>query len=200
MVVDTLNKPETTSGRGKAKDILADSASIQAYRDGAKNVPMNVSAHPKLYAHAIERLSQDANNLEVADGKSTLKRSVYSAALRVAIARYFEYPFEKPSELMIPNQRGTAGLVNIFKSVVQDMFELGRSIGALANMSEDQVKTIAFAKARDSVTKHPQLNGVEITDELLETLWSGGDIEVEDDDDDDDESTPEQPVASPTFG
>lgn len=208
MVVDTLgNGTANATGRGKAKEILADAAAIATYKDGSKNVPMNVTVIPKLYGHAIERLAADPANLETADGKTTVKRSVYSNAIRVAIAHYFEYPFEKVGELMIPNQRGTAGLVNMFKSTVQSMFELARSIGQLANLNEDQVKELAFAKAKDSVTSHPQLNGIEITDELLDVLWNGGDIGTEDDDDDDGEdgedenATPNQPVATaPAFG
>lgn len=192
MAQDTLNGTQAPSGRGKAKEILCDAASIQAYKDGSKNVQISVSAHPAMYAAIVESLARDEKNVESTEGKTMLTRNAYSNALRHALANSFEYS----GVLMIPSGRGTAGLVAVFKTTVQSMFELARSIGQLANMNEDQVKSLAFAKAKDSVTSHPQLNGVDIDDDLLEALWNGGDIEIGDDDDDDDDAVDPSTVAA----
>ena len=203
MALDTLNPTATAApGRGKAREILADANTLTAMRESGKNNQVSVSIHPRLNAHIIETLAKDAANLEGEDGKISLKRNAWSNALRHALADHFGYEYKSGSDLVIAGKRGTAGLVSVFKTTVSSMFELARSVGQLANMEESQIKSLAFEKAKGSVAAHPQLAGVEITDELLEALWSGGDIDVDVDDDDDEEeeeATP-QPAAAPTFG
>jgi len=199
MVVDTMNPSNNTgTGRGKAKQILADAASIEQLRASEKNTQVSVPVHPRLYAHIVETLAKDEGNLEGEDGKVSLKRNSYANAVRRALATGFSYDFKSSADLVLA-KRGNAGLVAVFKTTVQSMFELARSIGQMANMSDDQIKGLAFAKAKESVTTHPQLSGVDVSDDLLEALWSGADIEIDDDDDDDDEpETPNQP-AQPAF-
>lgn len=191
MVMDTINNQNgtaTPNPRGKAKEILADAASIAGYKDMGKNTQVSFSGHCALYGTIVEHLAKDAGNIIVAEGKTVLKRSAYSAFLRHAVASAVEYT----GPLTIGTLRGQAGITSVFNNVVKDMFELAMSLGTMANMSEDQVKQIAFAKARSSVTAHPQLSGIELPDELLEQLWAGNEVDVEVDDDDDDD----EPVAA----
>lgn len=212
MVVSNLTPSTAANGtgarKGKAKEILADPVSLAPYRDqadpkGTKNVQISVPTHPKLYAQILETLAQDKGNLESStDGKIAVKRSAYTHAVRAALANSFNYEFAKPHDLVILTKRGTAGLISLFQSTVADMFETVRAVAGMGGVNEDQVKAIAFERARKSVQSHPQLAAVEITDELLEALWVGADIDIDDEDDDDDDDaedpTTEQPQQNPT--
>jgi hypothetical protein len=201
------NPPAPVTGnkaKGKAKPILADPASLAPYRDstdklGQKNVQFSVPGHPKLYAHVLEMLAKDPHNMEGEDGVISIKRKSFTNAIRAAIARGFEYPFERPSELFIESQRGTAGLLSLFHSQVQLLFETVRQVTAMGGMTnEEQVKELAMQRAKNSIATHPLLSKVEITDELLEALWNGAEIDIDDEEEDEEEEeTAPAPAAMP---
>lgn len=211
MVVSNLENPEQAEqvegqppvvtgnkAKGKAKQILADPASLAPYRDstdkvGQKNVQFSVPGHPKMYAHILERLAQDPHNLEGEDGVISIKRKSFTNAIRAAIARGFEYPYERPGDLFIESQRGTAGLLSLFHSQVQLLFETVRQVMAMGGVTnEEQVKELAMQRAKNSIATHPLLSKVEITDELLDALWNGAEIDIDDDEEEEDD----EPVAA----
>lgn len=177
------------AGKGKAKEILVDPASLASLESADKNVQMNAVVHPKLYHAFIVNLAQEPSNVSNDGTKAILTRKAYSNAIRRALAAAAGYT----GDLLIEGTRGgnVIGIVSAFNTTVGSMFELARSMGAMTNMPEEQIKAFAFSKAKESVGSHPQLQGVEVTDEVLEKLWSGAELELdldEDEDEDEDEA------------
>lgn len=190
MVVTNLNPNGTDTeskgkGKGKAKPILVSPEALSALENGDKNVQINSVVHPKLYAKLITHIASEPNN--VVEGE--LKRTAYSQAIRKAVAAYVDYT----GDLALSRGGNVIGIVTAFNTVVGSMFEMARSMGAMFNMAEPQMKELAFAKAKESIAAHPQLVGVDVTDEVLEKLWSGAEFELDiDDDDDDDDDAPDE--------
>ena len=194
MVVSNLPAGQTTGkGKGKAKEILVDPASLQALMDGDKNVQVNAVVHPKLHGTLIAKLASNEANVVNEGGKQTLKRTAYSHALREAVAQWAGYQVTDSTPLVILGRQGgnVIGVASALNTVVGTLFSGMRSMGAITQMPEEQIKAFAFAQARENVSAHPQLSSIELTDELLDKLWSGAvleDEDPEDEDEDEDES------------
>lgn len=176
------------SDKGKTRGpriTLVDDKTIAEFNSSDDNKQLVLTIHPKMYAQALTVARNDPNNVVSENGQLALKPNVLVTHLRTAIGRYFNYT----GDLVIEKTRGGSviGQVNAFKSAAKMVFTFARTMGA--SLPEDQVKAGAFAQLKAGTGQiAPNL---EITDELLETLWAASDPETVDlgvqaDDEDDD--------------
>lgn len=178
------------SDKGKTRGpriTVVDDKTIADFKASEDNKQLNFAVAPKMYAAALENVRSNPDNVVSENGILSLKPDVMVTHLRTAIARYFNYT----GDLVIAKQRGGSviGQVNAFKSAAKMVFTFARANGASYGIPEDQLKAGAFAQLKAGTSEiAPNL---EITDELLEALWSAADpesvdlgVQTEEEDDD----------------
>lgn len=191
MVVSNMpDAPEKNGkGKGKAKPIFVDPQTMTELRESEKNKSIQVGGiHPALYASILDSIAQNPAHVVVVDGKSSLKRASYTNELRKMLAAQVGYT----GDLSKPRAGGNViGVVSAFKSMVGELFAFSRQSAEMFNQPLDQVKALAFARAKDILATHPTLKDVEVDDDVLEAIWSGNEDAIEADEDEDEDEDEE---------
>lgn len=188
----------TRSDKGQkrnAQPILIDAASLDAIVAKGKNKQLAFMVHPKLWVDLLTTTAEKSptsvlvtpavtseTGAVVTPATVELKRTGLVNYVRKVVADALGYT----GDTIVPSIR-TGPVVStntLFNSVVADMFAMSRSYVTAGIVSEEQGKSMAFAQALQSVAANPALAGIPINEDVLEAIWSGPGVTIEEEEDD----------------
>lgn len=173
---DAETAADASTGKGGARTLWINPDVLEAIKreadgDKPKNRNVNAPVHPHLYVALLEKMATINNGewVETEDNKKRLKDGALGESVRLALASWTGYTGDTVITT-IKVKNSVQQQINALQGTAVTMFKRAREMAISFGAQPEQAKPMQFATIKEMAASFAP--DVEITDEMLESMWN----------------------------